>query len=460
MSENWIDPSSTLLLLRPDSVSYHKGSMRDFFHRHERHVAAAIRGHPRHRRALMDRLFSRVADDRTLREAWLHLSSRGGCAPGLNRLTYDDFSEREALALVRYQSYRLRSGNYQPDTPRLVTISKGPNRGNRTLELLNVEDRLVERAVHRILSPVLDHEFLDTSFGFRPGRSRWHALRHAESIARQTGRLCWLTEDVRDAFPSIPLGPMLEVLNRYVSNSQLNHLISQLLFAEQRCLGLRQGGALSPLLLNLYLHDFLDRPWREQHPDIPLLRFADDILLCCRDSAEARMAYTALEGLLRSCNLRLKASPDRAIQELNGGQRTAWLGYDIGISPDGHLDIRIPSMLWPRLEERLFRCHTERWAPLRANQVLASWIQQLGPAYPGRTVARRCYRRIARIATAAGFDEIPAQVVLLRIWRHAKEDWDALQLEPCWPIMATDTAPSILATCVRPVSFEANLVPT
>jgi hypothetical protein len=250
---------------------------------------------------------------------------------------------------------------------------------------------------------------------------------------------------------------MLVLLHRYVPNRQLNHLIGQLLFAEQRRLGLRQGGALSPLLLNLYLHHFLDRPWREQHPDIPLLRFADDLLILCRDSAEARTAYADLEQLLRDCSLRLKSSPDRAIQDLRAGQRLVWLGYDIGTSAESRLDFRIPGKLWPKLQERLLLCHSERWAPLRANQVLSSWIRQLGPAYPGKAMARRHYRRIAAIASAASFDEIPSRVALLRIWRHAKADWDALQVPPPPPVVTPYTAASLPPTFVRPGSLEPNL---
>ena len=122
-----------------------------------------------------------------------------------------------------------------------------------------------------------------------PGRDRLHALASATKLLGEDQRKVWVTEDVQDAFLNVPLPRLLQIVKKYVHAEDLTQFIGKVL-GNASTSGLRQGGSLSPLLLNLYLHHHLDKPWRREHPDVPLIRVADDILLLCRTVEEARHA--------------------------------------------------------------------------------------------------------------------------------------------------------------------------
>ena len=176
-------------------------------------------------------------------------------------------------------------------------VSKGPGRGERPLVLSNIEDRLVEKAIVLVLQPLLDALFDDRSYGYRPGRGHLNALAEVERLALQEQRRVWLTEDVQDAFLHVPVPRLLQVLRKLLPADGLIGLLERVL-APGMLPGLRQGGPLSPLMLNVYLNHVLDRPWRRDHPGLPLVRFADDLLVCCRTEPQARMARAGLERLL------------------------------------------------------------------------------------------------------------------------------------------------------------------
>src|SRR5262249_46045260 len=177
---------------------------------------------------------------------------------------------------------------------RVVWVSKGAGRGERPLVIQSILDRIVQRSCVQVLQPVLDALLDPRSFGFRPGRSHLHALALAERLARSKGLWCWVAVDIKDAFGSVPLNRLLDVVGKYLPDGELVKFLKVVLGGSKRP-GLRQGGALSPLMLNLYLHHLLDTRWRELHPELPLLRYADDLLIVCPSREQAHEAYDELK---------------------------------------------------------------------------------------------------------------------------------------------------------------------
>jgi RNA-directed DNA polymerase len=163
---------------------------------------------------IKDQLWSCIADARNLRAAWDTLSRHGGQAPGPNGDTYADFSDSEAWDLLRSTSQAVKVGTYRPGPTKKVPVPKSSGRGTRTLQLANIQDRVVDRAILQIIQPLYEPRFDDRSYGFRPRRDRRHALAAAERITIDEGRTVWLVDDIKDCFDHIPRGRLYQVLEQ------------------------------------------------------------------------------------------------------------------------------------------------------------------------------------------------------------------------------------------------------
>ena len=160
---------------------------------------------------------------------------------------------------------------YRPGRDRRVPIPKASGHGTRTLLIQSIIDRLVQRAIVQTVQPYLDPTFDEQSYGYRPGCDRQQALARAERLALSANTWVWLTEDLKDAFNQVPQRRLLDVVRHRLPNEGIVRLIEHVVLTDTGR-GLRQGGCLSPLLLNLYLDHHLDRRWRMRHPDLSLLR--------------------------------------------------------------------------------------------------------------------------------------------------------------------------------------------
>jgi hypothetical protein len=275
----------------------HTGSARDFLRRHDREAAEAARSGKRARFDFAQRLFRRAADTRNLKLALDHLASEGGGAPGPNGVCPADLGPAERWELARALGDSIRRATYRPGPGRAVTIPKGNGRGHRTLVIQDVQDRAVQRAILQVFQPFVDPRFLDTSFGSRPGLGREHALAKVATLAEVEGRWTWVAEDIRDAFDQVPLNRLLDVVRTHAPADDFLSLVD-VVIRNRTNKGLRQGGALSPILSNVYLDRCLDRPWHKQNPKMPLLRVVDDLLVLTRDVSESILAQTCLRSLL------------------------------------------------------------------------------------------------------------------------------------------------------------------
>ena len=246
-----------------------------------------------------------------------------------------------------------------------------------------------------------------------------------------------MSVDVQDAFPSVPIDRLLDVARKYLPDDELVAFV-ETLTRSKKVRGLRQGGPLSPLLLNLYLHHTLDRPWRREHPDTPLIRFADDIVVVCENRHEAGDAYKALLTRLRAAGLKLKECEADAVRDVAGGEGVTWMGFDIGVTTEGGLQYGVTDAAWGSLAEKLAAAHGKPNSPLAAYATLQSWIQDKAPCHPHADRAK-AYARMRGLAATEGFDEIPTAREVERSWQLAHARWRKLRksaVEGCEMILA------------------------
>jgi RNA-directed DNA polymerase len=398
----------------------HVGTARDYLRRHERESAIAARGTRAERTAFAAGLLARVADPRNLKLALDHLASDGGNAAGPDGLRPADLSPASRWELARCLGKAIGSGTYRPGSDRDVRIPKASGTGDRIITIQNVDDRAVQRAVVQMLQPVIDPRFLDSSYGYRPHRGREDALARADALASVSGLWVWAVADVQDAFDQVPHGRLLDALRKHVPVDDLLAMVGTVIDNEQKR-GLRQGGALSPLLLNVYLDHVLDRPWQKAYPGTPMVRVADDLLILTGERQQAKSALVALADRLRPAGMTLKQEKV-AIADLATGQTVEWLGYAIRQGATG-VEARLTERSWEQLENALAATHEKPDAPIHALETIAGWIDQAGPCYRDQDVTA-VYERIERIARTYAFEEVPTRDEVLARWARAFDRWE------------------------------------
>ena len=375
-------------------------------------------------RGLAPEMVRLISDEKTLYAALNTLRAEGSPTPGPDGVRYQDIAAGGDWAWCRAVRDTIRGGHYSPGRERVHKIPKGPGRGTPTLVVQSVEDRVVQRAAVEILQPLLDPLFDPLSFGFRPKKGPLRALAAAERLTRDRGPGVWVSVDIRDAFGSVPLGRLIDVVRKYLPDDELVEFVETLARSE-KVRGLRQGGPLSPLLLNLYLHHTLDRPWRGSNPDAPLVRFADDIVLLCQDRLQAGDAYRALLARLRSAGLKLKECEADAVRDLAGGESVTWMGFAIGGTPEG-LKYGVTGAAWDSLAEKFAAAHGRANSPLVAYAAIEGWVQDKAQCYP-EADRGAAYARMKSLAQEEGFDEVPAPRRVERAWQLAYARWCKLR---------------------------------
>jgi hypothetical protein len=365
------------------------------------------------------RLFRFATDAATLHRAWDDLEARGGgCGPGCIR--HDDFRGRDRWTACGQLSEILRAGVYRPGRERVRGVPKSSGRGTRPIAEQCIIDRAVQRAVVLTAQPFLDPTLPDTCCGFRPGRGRHTGLAIAAGHAR-AGRLVWAGADVRDAFGSVNLNRLRDVLrNRLPGAGELLTLIDACLGGSELP-GLRQGGPLSPLMLNLSLDHFLDRPFARDMPGVPLLRYADDLLALGRTREEATGAAEVIGERLRRHGMDLRAVE---VKDLGRGESIDWLGFRISAN-GGNLCVVPAEEAWQSLGAGLDKAHSLPDSPLAAAEVVRGWVGQMGPCRPHVVIDAAC-ERVARLAAERHFAEAAPAAAVRRWWDEAGEWWREL----------------------------------
>lgn len=271
-------------------------------------------------------------------EAWKRVKANQG-APGIDDETIAEFEVNLTDNLYRLWN-RLSSGSYFPPPVKVVELPKKSG-GQRRLGIPTVSDRLAQMVVKLALEPVLEPHFHADSYGYRPGKS---ALEAVGMTRERCWRYDWLVDfDIQAAFDSIDHSLLLKALRKHTDCKWILLYIERWLTVpfqhsdgrvEQRTAGLPQGGVLSPLLMNLFLHYTLDRWLQTHYPHHPFARYADDAVVHCRTEQEAQQLQTALAARLAACKLTLHPEKTRVVYcrdsnrtERSRHERFEFLGY-------------------------------------------------------------------------------------------------------------------------------------
>ena len=259
-----------------------------------------------------------------LREAF-RLTRKDG-ATGVDRQSAAEYAKNLEGNLQSLLE-RAKSGTYRAPPVRRVHIPKGSGAETRPLGIPTFEDKVLQRAVTMVLTAVCEQDFLPCSYGFRPGRSAHQALQAVwEQATRTAGG--WVVElDIRKYFDSIDHGHLREVLRRRVLDGVLLRLIGKWLKAgvlENGTLsyprrGSPQGGVISPLLANVFLHEVLDA-WFEEvvrprmRGQVRLVRYADDAVLVFARKDDAERVMAVLSKRFEKYGLTLHPQKTRTVE--------------------------------------------------------------------------------------------------------------------------------------------------
>lgn len=235
-------------------------------------------------------------------------ANRGGC--GVDQVSLEAFEENLQDNLYKIWN-RMSSGSYMPPPVRRVDIEKTDG-GTRPLGIPTVGDRIAQMVVKRELYPKLEPIFHVWSYGYRPGRSALDAVGAAR-------KHCWqwpwvLDLDIKGFFDSIDHELLLKAVRQHTECRWHVLYIERWLQApvlhadgclEQRTRGTPQGGVISPLLANLFLHYAFDA-WMQRHwPGVWFERYADDVVCHCETEQQAQMLWASLRERFAACRLTL-----------------------------------------------------------------------------------------------------------------------------------------------------------
>lgn len=257
-----------------------------------------------------------VIPKRLVWEAFQRVKANGGSA-GVDQESIEMFERK--LGDNLYQLWnRMGSGSYFPPPVKAVPIPKKSG-GTRVLGVPTVADRVAQTVVKKVLEPMLEPVFDGNSYGYRPGRS---ALDAVAVVRRRSWDYDWVVEfDIKGLFDNIDHELLMRAVRKHCSVPWVLLYVERWLKAPMEIEGKRvardrgtpQGGVVSPLLANLFLHYAIDRWIRGHLPAVRLCRYADDGVVHCESEAQAQQVLRKLGERLRECGLELHPEKTRIV---------------------------------------------------------------------------------------------------------------------------------------------------
>ena len=266
-----------------------------------------------------------LIDKRQVYEAYLEVRSKEG-AGGVDGMTIEQFEKDLKGNLYKIWN-RMSSGAYFPPPVRAVTIPK-KNGGQRILGVPTVADRVAQTVVKQMIEPDLDKVFLADSYGYRPDKSALDAV----GVTRER---CWkydwvLEFDIKGLFDNIDHSLLMRAVRKHVTCPWALLYIERWLTAPmlredgtliERARGTPQGGVVSPVLANLFLHYTFDLWMARTFPHLRWCRYADDGLVHCRTEKEARAVWIALNSRMAECCLELHPTKTKIVYCRDGRRK-------------------------------------------------------------------------------------------------------------------------------------------
>lgn len=246
-------------------------------------------------------------------------------SPGIDRVTTNEYEKQLAENIANLVT-RLKAKQYRPKPVKRVFIPK-PNGDKRPLGIPAVEDKIVQMAIKKILETIFEQDFIDTSYGFRPNRSCHGALSQIDKIIMNYPVNFIVDMDISKFFDTVNHKCLMQFLSLRIVDSSLLQLISRFLKSGimeegiyfETDQGTPQGGVLSPVLANVYLHYVLDL-WFETEvkPQLngfaQLVRYADDFIVCFENEKEARIFGVALRQRMGKFGLIISEEKSKIIE--------------------------------------------------------------------------------------------------------------------------------------------------
>ncbi|HMS17569.1 MAG TPA: group II intron reverse transcriptase/maturase [Planctomycetota bacterium] len=320
-------------------------------------------------------LIDKVCNPKNLQSAWMKVRRNAGSA-GVDRQTVKKFelhSERY-LAEIREE---LCADKYVPKPALRRWINKAGTQKMRPLGIPTVKDRVVQGAVRQVIEPIWEACFSERSYGFRPGRSCKDALRRVQGLLKLGHR--WVVDaDIQGYFDAIPRDLLMKEVREKVADSRVLQLIEAFLSQsvmedmEVRATdsGTPQGGVISPLLANIYLHP-VDEALATS--GFEMVRYADDLVILCKTEEEAQQALELLTALMTERGLTLHPEKTRLVNEAAPNEGFDFLGY--------HFE---RGTKWPRKKSMAQIRETIRQrTPRRGGRSLQAVIASINPILKG-----------------------------------------------------------------------------
>lgn len=336
------------------------------------------------------------------------LDNSGSKTAGIDGISRKDF-EREGFRSQFIEQLRsdLKTETFQPTPVRRTWIPKSSG-GQRPLGIPTIRDRVVQMLLKMLMEPIWESDFLDCSNGFRPGRRAWDSIALCYDRIHKRNKYYWVIEgDIKGCFDHINHSILLKLVRRRIADRRIVNLIDQLLRAgvfedglfQHTPEGTPQGGIVSPLLANIYLHEF-DKWWWELYGNIGqnamskrryhhqgnclLTRYADDFILLCNGSKEEVLKLREEVRVFLWNELHLELSLDKA-HVTHATEGFDFLGYRIQLrfpkDNDPWLHITPSEKSVQRLRDKVKQMTTRRSLfdmpeqKLKAiNRVLRGWV--------------------------------------------------------------------------------------
>jgi RNA-directed DNA polymerase len=325
-----------------------------------------------------------------VKEAYRKVKSNQGSA-GIDKVSFQEFDEN-LLDNLYVLWNRMSSGSYFPKPVREVEIPKSDG-SKRKLGIPTVSDRIAQEVIKAYLEPRLEKVFSDQSYGYRPLKSAHEAI---EEVKKNTRNYAWVIDmDIKSFFDEVNHDLLMKAIDCHVDESWVKMYIKRWLESPSQSKdgkqthkhgkGTPQGGVISPLLANLFLHYVLDKWLQIHYGNIAFVRYADDVIVHCQTEEEAKQILEAIKGRLTACKLRLSEAKTKIVYCLNYARKQRkgyskkfdFLGFSFKPKPiqsqKGGLFIGFGPTISQKAQSRI----TDSWKTLKLHKHSENTLQDI-----------------------------------------------------------------------------------